>query len=257
MRKRRGADFYCGMGGLTTAAMAAAQRLGIEFEDFLAINHWRRAIETHSTNHPSVRHLCARLEHVRPEDAVPSGRLHLLLASPECTHHSNARGGGATVVAMEHGGRAVPVTAPLPTITTARGGAFGVAFLLPQQSGGALRPVTQPTPTVATSGAISLIVEYYGTGAARPVTEPLPTITCVDRFALIQARGGDVLFRMLQPHELAAAQGFPSHYKVTGNKREQVKQIGNAVPVNLGTAVILSALSEQSDITGLVERKAA
>jgi DNA (cytosine-5)-methyltransferase 1 len=29
----------------------------------------------------------------RPVEVVPGGRLQLLVASPECTHHSNARGG--------------------------------------------------------------------------------------------------------------------------------------------------------------------
>jgi hypothetical protein len=61
---------------------------------------------------------------------------------------------------------------------------------------------------VATRGAISLIVEYYGTGGAQPITRPLPTVTTRDRFALIRAQGGDVLFRMLKPRELAGAQGF-------------------------------------------------
>jgi site-specific DNA-cytosine methylase len=35
---------------------------------------------------------------------------------------------------------------------------------------------------------------------------------------------------MLQPHELAATQGFARSYKFHGNKSTQVKQIGNAVP---------------------------
>jgi site-specific DNA-cytosine methylase len=36
---------------------------------------------------------------------------------------------------------------------------------------------------------------------------------------------------MLQPGELAAAMSFPKGYTFAGNKGEQVKQIGNAVPV--------------------------
>lgn len=39
-----------------------------------------------------------------------------------------------------------------------------------------------------------------------------------------------IRFRMLQPHELAAAQGFARSYKFEGNKSTQVKQIGNAMP---------------------------
>jgi DNA (cytosine-5)-methyltransferase 1 len=58
-----------------------------------AINHWERAIETHAANHPSAEHFCQSVEHIDPTKAVPSQRLDLLWASPECTHHSIARGG--------------------------------------------------------------------------------------------------------------------------------------------------------------------
>jgi transposase len=37
--------------------------------------------------------MCADLSSVDPSKAVPGGRLDLLIASPECTHHSVARGG--------------------------------------------------------------------------------------------------------------------------------------------------------------------
>jgi DNA (cytosine-5)-methyltransferase 1 len=39
----------------------------------------------------------------------------------------------------------------------------------------------------------------------------------------------DCGFRMLQPHEIKAAMAFPADYRVLGNKREQVRQLGNAV----------------------------
>lgn len=152
-------------------------------------------------------------------------------------------GGQPVIIAMEHGGRTLPAAAPLPTVTCARGGAMGVAYLLPQHGGGALRPVTQPVPTVATSGAIALVVEYYGNGKARPVTEPLPTVTCNDRFALVQVLGRRIGFRMLQPAELAAAQGFPKDYRFTGTKTDAVRQIGNAVPCGLARALVSAVLS--------------
>lgn len=159
--------------------------------------------------------------------------------------------GGAMIIAMEHGGRSLPITDPLPTVTCAKGGAFGLAYLLPQHGGGQLRPVSEPVPTVATSGAIALIMEYYGTGKTRSVSEPLPTVTCRDRFALIQAHGGDVLFRMLKPHELAAAQGFRRDYKFTGNVQQQVKQIGNAVPRRLARALVAASVGQCEDVSHL------
>lgn len=39
----------------------------------------------------------------------------------------------------------------------------------------------------------------------------------------------DCGFRMLEPHECGAAMAFPVDYVVLGNKRERVKQYGNAV----------------------------
>ena len=90
--KIRAADLFCGAGGTSTGLFLAAEELGIDI-DLLAINHWNVAIATHSANHPNARHLCESLDNVDPRKAVPGGRLHLLAASPECTHHSNARGG--------------------------------------------------------------------------------------------------------------------------------------------------------------------
>ncbi|MBI2060675.1 MAG: DNA cytosine methyltransferase [Nitrospirae bacterium] len=86
------ADLFCGAGGTSTGLALACRQLGVEI-DLLAINHWDTAIETHRTNHPWARHLHSRLQDVDPKKVVPSGRLHLLVASPECTHHSRARGG--------------------------------------------------------------------------------------------------------------------------------------------------------------------
>jgi DNA (cytosine-5)-methyltransferase 1 len=59
-------------------------------------------------------------------------------------------------------------------------------------------------------------------------------VTGVDRLGLVRPGGApryDIRFRMLQPGELAAAMSFPKGYTFAGNKGEQVKQIGNAVPV--------------------------
>ncbi|MHB8351136.1 MAG: DNA cytosine methyltransferase [Thermoplasmata archaeon] len=86
------ADAFCGAGGTSTGLALACRDLGVGV-DLLAINHWKVAVETHSQNHPWARHLQSRIESVRPRDAFPGGRLDLLVASPECTHHSTARGG--------------------------------------------------------------------------------------------------------------------------------------------------------------------
>jgi DNA (cytosine-5)-methyltransferase 1 len=86
------ADFYCGAGGTSTGLIRAAKSLGKKVE-LTAINHWDKAIETHTKNHPQVRHLCEGINNLNPRKVFPGGRIKLLVASPECTHYSNARGG--------------------------------------------------------------------------------------------------------------------------------------------------------------------
>ena len=39
----------------------------------------------------------------------------------------------------------------------------------------------------------------------------------------------DIGMRMLEPRELARAQGFPDEYQLTGSKTSQVARIGNSV----------------------------
>jgi DNA (cytosine-5)-methyltransferase 1 len=95
----------------------------------------------------------------------------------------------------------------------------------------------------------SLLVPYYGNGNARPVREPVGTLSTRDRYALVQGDVdiNDVLFRMLEPHEIGRAMSFADAYIVLGSKRERVRQYGNAVTPNCAE-VIVCALVEA--ITG-------
>jgi DNA (cytosine-5)-methyltransferase 1 len=91
------------------------------------------------------------------------------------------------------------------------------------------------------------LVPYYGTSGPQSVEAPLPTATTKDRFALVEAlsRGDcalDILFRMLRPHELASAMGFPDDYQWAGGRTAQVRQIGNAVEVNQARALCSALL---------------
>lgn len=132
-----------------------------------------------------------------------------------------------------------PVTEPTGTVTTQD----HHALLIPYYSTGAASGTDDPLPTVTTRDRFALaippfILGYYtrpsGQGAAiSGVDEPMPTQSTQPRHYLVQP--GDIPavedcgFRMLQPHEIQAAMAFPADYKVLGNKREQVKQLGNAV----------------------------
>lgn len=91
-RKLYVADLFCGAGGTSTGVAQACRELDLAVE-LLAINHWETAIATHTKNHPWARHLCANLDTIDPRKVIPGGHLDLLVASPECTHHSVARGG--------------------------------------------------------------------------------------------------------------------------------------------------------------------
>ena len=92
MRTVKAVDLFCGAGGTSSGFIQACKRLGLSHK-LIAINHWQVAIATHKTNHPGTRHICEDIDNVNPRHVVPGGRLDILLASPECTHHSNARGG--------------------------------------------------------------------------------------------------------------------------------------------------------------------
>lgn len=94
MKKRKilGADLFCGAGGTSQGLLMAANSIGADLE-LLAINHWQVAIDTHTLNHPEAKNLCTGVDIVDPLKLVPGGRLEILCASPECTHHSVARGG--------------------------------------------------------------------------------------------------------------------------------------------------------------------
>jgi DNA (cytosine-5)-methyltransferase 1 len=86
------ADLFCGAGGTSHGAIQAVEALGYKAK-LTAINHWNVAIATHQLNNPEARHLCTYLDNINPRDLFKEGELDVLWASPECTHHSIARGG--------------------------------------------------------------------------------------------------------------------------------------------------------------------
>lgn len=86
------ADLFCGAGGSSTGAERAISTLGGKMI-LACVNHWPIAIETHQKNHPTSRHYLEDVTVADPCRIVPEGYLDLLMASPECTHFSLARGG--------------------------------------------------------------------------------------------------------------------------------------------------------------------
>lgn len=124
-----------------------------------------------------------------------------------------ARYTGALAVPAE--GRQGTAAAPVMVIP------HPVAFIAELRGGGShAREVSEPLATVTASGNHHMLVRHppatigHAPPAARP--EQMPDVA-------------DCTFRMLEPSEIQAAMAFPPAYRVLGTRREQVRQLGNAV----------------------------
>jgi DNA (cytosine-5)-methyltransferase 1 len=63
--------------------------------------------------------------------------------------------------------------------------------------------------------------------------------------------------RRLRVPELAALQGFPAGYKLAGSRREQVRQLGNAVPPPVAQHMVGAVLATLASGTQQVRRRAS
>lgn len=124
------------------------------------------------------------------------------------------------------------------------------------------QPVTEPMPTITAGGlhigeVRAFLLKYYGNEKEGvSLTDPMHTVTTNDRFGLVTVEGidyqiVDIGMRMLQPHELYAAQGFPSWYIIDQDYRgkkyakdKQVARCGNAVPPPFAEALVRANLPE-------------
>lgn len=88
MLKLRFSDLFSGAGGFTSGAKRAARKARATLSGYCC-NHNPKAIATHKRNHPEIRHIPQNIMDVDP---TPVGKLDFLLASPECTTFSTARG---------------------------------------------------------------------------------------------------------------------------------------------------------------------
>lgn len=79
-------DLFCGAGGSSLGAELAGASLR------LALNHWERAIETHAANFEHADHDCNDVSALTTAQIRRYPHTDILLASPECTNHSLAKG---------------------------------------------------------------------------------------------------------------------------------------------------------------------
>ncbi|MDN4497927.1 DNA cytosine methyltransferase [Pseudomonas mosselii] len=152
---------------------------------------------------------------------------------------------------------------PLSTVTAGEHHALVGANLLHLRGNCDARAVDEPLHTVSAGGThhglveyrlspeheagalrvAAFLISYYGTENISGCDSPAPTVTTKDRLGLVTVyvKGTpyvivDICLRMLQPHELYRAQGFPSSYIIDKGadgkpftKTEQVHMCGNSV----------------------------
>ncbi len=170
------------------------------------------------------------------------------------------------------GRRVLDLNKPLGTVTSG-GNKFALvsAFLAKHYSGVVGTRVNNPVGTITTVDHHSLVtvgmsdvptnrteevraflINYYGTGTSAAVNEPLNTCTGHVHSGLVAVRIGgkeyaiaDIGLRMLQPHELYAAQGFPSGYVFDRSgsgaplsKEAQIRMCGNSVCPPVAAALV-------------------
>ena len=169
---------------------------------------------------------------------------------------------------------------PIATVTAKNGAGIVEPFIASYYGAKDGEPRTrsldEPLPTIPTENRFAVVEPFLvsyaerdgagsgkGPAAPRSLDEPLATVITRDRFGLAEPRISavtaplasgrvieingehyilDVHFRMLQPRELALAQGFPPDYIFEGTKGDQTAQIGNAVAEKVAYALGRSAM---------------
>jgi len=208
---------------------------------------------------------------------VSGGVKHALVAASLMIHHGNsvgrnlqrpvgtitAGGGGhqALVAALmtKHYGGVVGhgLRRPMGTVTARDHHALTTAFLTKFYGTAVGSSMDSPVPTVtgqAWGGHLgevrAFLVKYYGTAIGASLDEPLHTLTSKARFGLVMVEGepyeiADIGMRMLQPHELYRAQGFPEGYEIDPEyngrrltKTAQIALVGNSVCPQVAEAVV-------------------
>lgn len=144
---------------------------------------------------------------------------------------------------------------PLSTVTTVDHNALVTTHIVKMRGTNIGHATNEPLHTISAGGlhlgvVRAFFVQYYGTSVGHQCNQPLNTITTKDRFALVTIKGEqyqivDIGMRMLEPHELFAAQGFPTDYQISHNsvgkklsKASQVARCGNSVSPPVAQALV-------------------
>lgn len=131
-----------------------------------------------------------------------------------------------TVVTRDHHAVVVPpfILSSYTRVSGQKAAVSSVNEPLPTVPGRAVHYVVQPQP---------FIMNAQSDNSPTWLHDPLRTLLTGNHKWLVDPpadmRIEDCGFRMLEPHECQTAMAFPDSYRVVGNKRERIKQLGNAV----------------------------
>lgn len=166
--------------------------------------------------------------------ATAGGCKHALVAAFLAKHNGGHEATGQTMAE------------PVHTLTTTDQKAVVAAHLsVFRQNSTGVSP-DEPVPTLTAGGGhgggsmalvAAFLQQYYSEGGQDQSTDaPLATVPTRARHSVVIVTIDgtdyaitDIGMRMLEPRELARAQGFPDNYILTGTKAQQIARIGNSV----------------------------
>lgn len=166
-----------------------------------------------------------------------------------------------------HEARGQKLDQPIYTVPTANRFGLVTSHLVKMKGTNIGQQAEEPLHTITAGGlhfgeVRAFLMAYYGASIGLNCDEPLHTVTTKDRFGLVTLHGQDyqivdIGMRMLEPHELFGAQGFPPEYIIDrdheGNKypkSAQVARCGNSVPPPFAKALVQANLPEMCEVAG-------
>ena len=157
----------------------------------------------------------------------------------------------------------------LGTVTAKDHHALAAASLVKFYGRSDAQGVDGPLRTVTSAARFAevraFLTKFYGTSTGSPAQLPLPTVTTGGghgggHLGLVMVHGEpyaivDIGMRMLQPHELFAAQGFPPDYDITPTfngkpltKTDQIALAGNSVCPQVAEALVAANAREREGL---------
>lgn len=171
-------------------------------------------------------------------------------------------------------GPGADLSEPIHTVTATDHHALVTSHLAKLRNNQYGQGTQEPFPTLTAGGGHvaevrAFLIKYYSEGGQdQDCRDPMHTIPTKDRLGLVTVAGqqyqiADIGMRMLEPHELYAAQGFPATYIIAPTingkplpKYAQVRMCGNSVCPPLAAALVRANVPEMMAWT-TKERKPA